>query len=97
MTYAEKLKDPRWKLKREDVIERAGDRCELCNNSQEEYEIHHKQYRPNAEPWEYDLYELECLCESCHMTRHSQQRAAKTHEAAVKVFGKGTGVFNDVR
>lgn len=29
-------------------------------------EIHHKKYKRNCEPWEYDAEELQCLCKYCH-------------------------------
>jgi len=67
-TYSEKLKDPRWQKKRLEVLSRDNFTCQLCNDTKETLQIHHLKYIRGNEPWEYDLDNFKCLCESCHKT-----------------------------
>ena len=67
-TYSEKLKDPRWQKKRLEVLSRDNFTCQLCNDTKETLQVHHLKYIRGNEPWEYDLDNFKCLCESCHKT-----------------------------
>jgi hypothetical protein len=66
MTYAEKLKDPRWQKRRLEVLESAGWKCSSCERSDATLHVHHRRYVGGREPWEYEDDELESLCEHCH-------------------------------
>lgn len=66
MTYAEKLKDPRWQRKRLEVFNRDNFTCIRCNDGKENLQVHHKRYFKNKDPWEYDDKHLETLCNTCH-------------------------------
>lgn len=73
MTHAEKLKDPRWIAKRDEIIKLAEYRCESCNRHRDELkrighhlEVHHKYYEKGREYWDYLWTELICLCDVCH-------------------------------
>lgn len=66
MTYAEKLKSPRWQKKRLEVFERDGFKCRLCSDSETTLHVHHKQYITGREPWEYEDSNFETLCSDCH-------------------------------
>ena len=66
MTYAEKLRDPRWQIKRLHILKRDGFACVKCKDEREEFQIHHKRYFKNKEPWEYEDQYLETLCKTCH-------------------------------
>lgn len=66
MTYAEKLKDPRWQKKRLEVFERDGWRCQTCDDDKTTLAVHHKKYVSGLEPWDYELRLLITLCERCH-------------------------------
>lgn len=63
--YSEKLKDPRWQRLRLKKMEASNWSCQCCDNKEKTLHIHHKIYK-KCEPWEYELHELECLCEDCH-------------------------------
>jgi hypothetical protein len=65
-TYLEKLKEPRWQKKRLEVFDRSNWECECCGDKEKTLHVHHKAYKKNAEPWEYEEHELACLCEDCH-------------------------------
>jgi 5-methylcytosine-specific restriction endonuclease McrA len=68
MTYAEKLKDPRWQKKRLEVMERDQWKCKKCNCSKSTLQVHHKTYEYGIDPWDYQDINFITLCENCHKT-----------------------------
>lgn len=64
MTYAEKLKDPRWQRKRLDILNRDDFTCRCCSDKTEELHVHHIKY--NSNPWEADDEDLITVCKKCH-------------------------------
>ena len=64
MKYADLLKDPRWKKRRLDILERDGNRCQMCGEKNQLH-IHHRTYL-NRVPWDYPDEYLVTLCEDCH-------------------------------
>lgn len=64
MTYAEKLKDPRWQRKRLYILDRDNFTCIYCGDSSSTLHVHHKKYF--GEPWEAEDKELETCCQFCH-------------------------------
>jgi hypothetical protein len=66
MTYAEKLKDPRWQKKRLEVMQRDDFKCKLCNDKSNTLHVHHKSYQYGKEPWDYELDNFDTLCVPCH-------------------------------
>ena len=66
MTYAEKLKDPRWQKKRLKILERDDWRCQMCYDNEKMLSVHHRLYRKGIDPWEYKDDELVTLCPECH-------------------------------
>lgn len=75
MTYAEKLKDPRWQKRRLSVLEAAKWACEDCRAKDKELQVHHCVYIKGLEPWEYDISLLMCLCSYCHKHRQDLEDA----------------------
>jgi len=74
-SYADYLNSTTWKLKREQIIERAHGRCEACNSPCGS-DVHHLTYvRIGAE----ELGDLQFLCRPCHKAAHpeKQQRAKR--------------------
>lgn len=69
-TYGEKLKDPRWQRRRLEVLERREWRCEDCKKVDKQLQVHHKEYVPKWEPWDYPDTMLVVLCEACHAKAH---------------------------
>ena len=65
MTYAEKLKDPRWQKKRLEILERDEWRCRLCGAEDMPLHIHHEKYT-TRNPWEEEDINLSAICEKCH-------------------------------
>ncbi len=66
MTYAEKLKDPRWQKKRLEIFHRDNWTCQECHSKDKTLTVHHKYYIYHREPWDYDNALLITLCEECH-------------------------------
>jgi len=64
MTYAEKLKDPRWQKKRLQILERDNWTCQLCGDTTTTFNIHHKKY--SGDPWQANDEDLITYCEHCH-------------------------------
>lgn len=64
MTYAEKLKDPRWQRKKTQVWERDDYTCCACGTKSEQVHAHHTNY--TGEPWDAPLKDMVTLCHKCH-------------------------------
>lgn len=64
MTYAEKLKDPRWQKRRLEVLSRDNFKCQLCGDEKSTLHVHHNKYKDN--PWDIEASELITFCKHCH-------------------------------
>jgi hypothetical protein len=85
-SYAQKLRDDRWKQKSTLVRKRAGNRCQDCG-SNDRLEVHHCYYtsqRDGHEPWQYPLSALRCLCRSCHLRRAKAEMRMRAYLARLK-------------
>ena len=73
MNYAEKLKDPRWRSKRKQVLKRDKNRCRICGISGKIkiLDVHHRWYYPNKEPWDADIRSLITVCRICHEPKNA--------------------------
>jgi hypothetical protein len=71
MTYAEKLRDPRWRCRRAERIEQAG----------EPLEVHHVIYIRRRDPWDYPDELLLVLCGTCHTDRQVHDEEAQVEFA----------------
>ena len=63
--YPEYLRSPAWRELRNQVLGRAGWRCEVCKAHAEE--IHHLTY---ANVGNEALEDLQALCRTCHQKKH---------------------------
>jgi 5-methylcytosine-specific restriction endonuclease McrA len=66
MTYAEKLKDPRWQKKRLEIMQRDDFTCQICKSKEKTLHIHHISYEYGVDPWNYEDINYKTLCEDCH-------------------------------
>ncbi len=66
MTYAEKLKDPRWQKKRLEILEDREWKCQMCCDKSKTLHVHHAYYSRKQMPWEYEDWAYLALCEDCH-------------------------------
>ncbi len=78
-TYAAKYRDPRWQRRRLEIMERHNFSCQECDDTTTTLNVHHRQYRKGAAPWEYEDKELMCLCEKCHSQIHDYKKAIEDH------------------
>jgi hypothetical protein len=60
-SWSEKLNDPRWTAKAQEVKARSGYQCSVCTKT-EGLEVHHGAYYQGLAPWEYPDESLWCLC-----------------------------------
>lgn len=70
MTYAEKLKDPRWQKKRLEILQRDNFTCFYCEDDKSTLHVHHEMYFKNQEPWDTPSECLTTVCEDCHTFFH---------------------------
>lgn len=66
MTYAEKLKDPKWQRKRLEILSRDSFTCQYCGNTETTLHVHHRTYSYGKDPWDYADTNFITLCEKCH-------------------------------
>lgn len=66
MTYQEKLLNPKWQRKRQDILTRDNYTCCLCSDTETTLHVHHKDYIYGNEPWEYEDDNFQTLCKHCH-------------------------------
>lgn len=70
MTYAEKLKDPRWQRRRLERLNATNFTCQQCGDTKSTLHVHHRYYEKDLDPWEYDDRVLVVLCDFCHEVTH---------------------------
>jgi len=73
MTYADKLRDPRWQRRRLEIFQRDGWRCQFCKATTKTLHVHHREYISGREPWEYADNLLVTACEDCHEDEHCKE------------------------
>lgn len=67
MNYQDYLKSEEWQIKRGIALDRADNRCQLCNSSKN-LQVHHRDYGRRGTNEE--LRDLVVLCNSCHKKFH---------------------------
>ncbi len=66
VSYKEKLRDPRWQRKKNEVLNRDNYQCFDCKSTTKNLQVHHLDYIQGIDPWEYPMDMLRTLCEKCH-------------------------------
>jgi len=87
LTYSEKLRDPRWQKMRLKIMERDNFTCRKCLSTTETLNVHHKEYRPGCDPWEYPPEILITLCEPCHKGEHREKKDIEKSAIPARVKG----------
>lgn len=64
ISYSEKLKDPRWVQKRNLILARDSNTCQMCKYPDDQLEVHHIHY--TGEPWDAKNEDLITVCAYCH-------------------------------
>jgi hypothetical protein len=78
-SYGALLFHPRWKARRQQILERDHFQCVICK-SNSSLQVHHRQYhfivlkQEYKLPWDYADYLMITLCENCHRRGHYQYK-----------------------
>lgn len=70
-TYQWYLDDPRWIQRRNQILSRDRNTCQMCGTQYRRLHVHHKGYLDGHLPWEYPSNMLITLCEDCHHYVHN--------------------------
>lgn len=84
--YVIKLRDPRWALRRIEILERDGNCCRLCQSIRH-LNVHHREYIWGQEPWDYPDDLLITLCEKCHGKQHKNILSEKNFLLTLRLAG----------
>lgn len=71
-SYRSQYFDPRWQKKRLEVMEQQGFTCQRCKSTEKTLSVHHNQYIPNRDVWDYKNSQLSVLCQDCHGDLHAE-------------------------
>lgn len=71
-TYTKKLSHPKWQRKRLEIMQRDDFKCRICNDDENELNVHHLYYVSGKAVYEYDNECLVTLCEKCHTATHNE-------------------------
>jgi hypothetical protein len=74
--YMEKLNDPRWLMKRCDIIARDKGTCQSCGDTEGIMQVHHEYYQDGRDPWDYPDNALILLCKGCHSVEERNRKEA---------------------
>ena len=79
LTYAEKLRDVRWKRRRDDLLRRSNYTCcECCQpltTGTMDLQVHHVVYITALDPWDYPDELLVVVCDWHHKERQAVEQA----------------------
>ncbi len=73
--WQNKLREPEWREKREEIFERDHYQCQECGIYGESRNLncHHIKYIRDLNPWDYPDELLITLCEECHAHKHGKE------------------------
>lgn len=99
-TYQQYLQSPQWDEQRRAALQRAGHRCQSCDDDDTTLEVHHLTYERLGKE---EPSDLETLCWRCHAAEHGKlnermaRREATLNEAelraAAELASNDTSVF----
>jgi len=78
MEWKDQYKHPLWQKKRLEALEESEFVCSRCFDGEAQLHVHHRQYFKGRKIWEYQLNELEVLCDHCHEFTHEEMGFLKT-------------------
>src|SRR5262245_19764623 len=73
LPYPQKLKDPRWQRKPDEIFQRDKFTCQECGSTTS-LVVDNRIYREGVEPWDQRDDDFQTLCPDCH-ARITQRRA----------------------
>jgi hypothetical protein len=84
MTYAQKLKDPRWQKRRLEILAAQNFTCQWCGDTKSTLHVHHFVY--TGDPWDAEDGDLATICESCHWLEHKRKKLSIIENALIDKF-----------
>lgn len=89
-SYKDQLKSPLWQKKRLEIMSRDNFTCQICLDTEETLNVHHKSYDKNVKAWEYGNDRLVTLCETCHerLTFHLKENPDDSNFNVLKIKTK---------
>lgn len=79
LTYGEKLRDVRWKRRRDDLLRRSNYTCCECleplTSGEMDLQVHHVVYITARDPWDYPDELLLVVCDQHHRERQAIEQA----------------------
>jgi 5-methylcytosine-specific restriction endonuclease McrA len=85
--YIALLRSLKWRRKRQSVMDRDGNKCTVCGNT-ENLVVHHTFYYTDLpDPWKYPNASLLTLCEECHKDFHRHHETPIRSRKDVKMSG----------
>lgn len=73
MNFRDQYNHPKWQRKRLECLEAAEYQCQMCYDGESQLQVHHKRYVKNRKVWEYEVDELEVLCDACHQQAQAEK------------------------
>lgn len=86
-SYKDKLKNPLWQKRRLQIFEKDKWRCKQCGNHESELQVHHVDYIPGINPWEYPDDMLITLCHICHGKENGREKLEYNLATTFKMKG----------
>ena len=86
-TYSEKLRNPKWQQKRLKIFERDNWTCKCCGDKERNQHVHHVDYIPGIDPWDYSDDMLITLCDVCHAKENGRIELEKNLATTLKMKG----------
>ena len=86
MNYSEQIKSPKWQMKRNEILNLKGYKCEQCGDTETQLHVHHRFYIKGRKIHEYDNDVLQVLCENCHSAVHAKKEIDENVTIISKMF-----------
>jgi hypothetical protein len=86
LSYKYQLRKPEWQKKRLEIMQRDNFTCQICLDTEETLQVHHKSYDKDKKAWEYGNDRLITLCETCHseLTEHIKKHKTEENFSLIK-------------
>lgn len=91
LSYKDQLRKPDWQKKRLEIMQRDNFTCQICLDTEETLQVHHKSYDKGKMAWEYGNDRLTTLCETCHkyLSEHIKEYGDDKEFAVLKIKRDG--------
>lgn len=91
--YIEKLKHPKWKQRRLEILTRKGLVCYCCGDAKSYLDIHHRKYITHGNPWDSPDEDLIPVCRKCHNIISSPIEMKKLRDSIGRIIKHNDGML----